>query len=53
VAKWRFCRGFAIYGAQNVVNCVVKRGGTVVKVWLETTANRATKNMPVIEYLFQ
>jgi hypothetical protein len=25
--------GFAILGVQNVVNCVVKRGGVVVKVW--------------------
>jgi hypothetical protein len=25
----------SISGVQNVVNCVVKRGGVVVKVWLE------------------
>jgi hypothetical protein len=38
--------GSAFSGAQNVVKCVVKRGGVVVKVWLETTTNRSTKNTP-------
>jgi hypothetical protein len=38
-----FAGGFAFFGAQNVVKCVVERGGTVVKTWLETTANRRTK----------
>jgi len=41
-----FAGGFRVFGVQNVVKCVVNRGGFVVKVWLETTANRALKNMP-------
>jgi hypothetical protein len=41
-----FAGGFAFFGVQNVVKCVVNCGGFVVKVWLETTANRALKNMP-------
>jgi hypothetical protein len=27
---------FAIFGVQNVVNWLVKRGGVVVKVWLKS-----------------
>ena len=38
-----FAGGFAISGVQNVVKCVVNRGGVVVKVWLETAAYRALK----------
>ena len=41
-----FAGGFAIFGVQNVVNWLVKRGGVVVKVWLETTAKSFAKNMP-------
>jgi len=41
--KWRFYWGFANFRVQNVVFCVVNRGGFVVKTWLETTANPATK----------
>jgi hypothetical protein len=37
VAEGRFAGGFAISGAQNVVKCVVNRGGVVVKAWLEDT----------------
>jgi hypothetical protein len=37
---------------QNVVNCVVNRGGVVVKVWLETTTNPPTKNMPTFSTFF-
>jgi hypothetical protein len=29
-----FAGGFAVFGVQNVVKCVVNRGGFVVKVWL-------------------
>jgi hypothetical protein len=35
-----FAGDLSISAVQNVVNCVVKRGGVMVKVWLETTANR-------------
>jgi hypothetical protein len=38
-----FAGGFAVFGVQNVVKRVVNRGGFVVKVWLETAANRAGK----------
>jgi hypothetical protein len=43
VVECVFAGGFAILSAQNVVKCVVNRGGIVVKVWLETPANRAPK----------
>jgi hypothetical protein len=41
-----FAGGFAVFGVQNVVKCVVKRGGFVVKAWLENAANRSPENMP-------
>jgi hypothetical protein len=44
--KGRFCF-FGKIGVQNVVFCVVNRGGVVVKAWLETTANRAIENFPL------
>jgi hypothetical protein len=44
---------FAFFDVQNVVNCVVNRGGVVVKVWLETTTNRPAKNMPTFSTLFR
>jgi len=37
---------------QKVVNCVVNRGGVVVKVWLETTANLLAKKMPTFPHFF-
>ena len=36
-------------GVQNVVNWVVHRGGIVVKVWLETPANRRLKTRHFFE----
>jgi hypothetical protein len=42
----------AFFDVQNVVNCVANRGGVVVKVWLETTTNRAAKNMPTFSTFF-
>jgi hypothetical protein len=36
--KGVFVGGFTNLGVQNVVFCVVNRGGVVVKTWLETTA---------------
>jgi hypothetical protein len=51
--EWRFCRGFSIFGAQNVVNWLVKRGGVVVKVWLQTPANRRAKTCQVFGLFFQ
>jgi hypothetical protein len=45
----RFCRGFAVFGVQNVVKCVVKRGGFVVKVRLENAANRALRICQLFE----
>jgi hypothetical protein len=44
-----FVGGFAVFGVQNVVKCVVKRGGFVVKVWLKDAANRALKDFPFFE----
>jgi hypothetical protein len=38
-----FAGGFAVFGVQNVVKCVVKRGGFVVKVWSEREAIQALK----------
>jgi hypothetical protein len=45
---WRgvFAGGFANFGCAERGFCVVHRGGFVVKMWLETTANRPAKNMP-------
>jgi len=50
--KGVFAGGFANLGVQNVVFCVVNRGGSVVKAWLETTANRATKIFHFFEIYF-
>ena len=41
-----FAGGFAVFGCSERGFSMVNRGGFVVKVWLETTANRALKNMP-------
>jgi hypothetical protein len=43
---------FAIFGVQNVVNWLVKRGGVVVKVWPETTANRPRKIRHIFAHFF-
>jgi hypothetical protein len=48
-----FAGGFAFFGVQNVVRCAVNRGGVVVKVWLETTANSLAKNTPTFLQVFQ
>jgi hypothetical protein len=55
LAWWRgvFAGGFANSCAQNVVKCVVNRGGFVVKVWSETIANPSMKMMPTFAYFFQ
>jgi hypothetical protein len=50
--KGVFAGGFAISTAQNVVKCVVNRGGFVVKVWWETPSNRLPKNTPTFEIYF-
>jgi hypothetical protein len=47
-----FAGGFANLGVQNVVFCVVNRGGSVVKTWLETTANPAAKIFHFFEIYF-
>jgi hypothetical protein len=52
VVKCFFSGGFTISGVQNVVNCVVKRGGVVVKAWLKTTPNQTAKNTPTFAYFF-
>jgi hypothetical protein len=43
----------AFFDVQNVANCVVNRGGVVVKVWLETTTIRPAKNMPTFSTFFR
>jgi hypothetical protein len=52
VRKGRFCRGFADFGVQNVVYCVVNRGGFVVKTWLETAANSMAKIFQLLRFIF-
>jgi hypothetical protein len=44
-----FAGGFAVFGVQNLVKCVVKRGGFVVKAWLESAANRALRICQLFE----
>jgi len=41
--KGVFAGGFANFGVQNVVFCVVNRGEFVVETWLEMTANSLPK----------
>jgi hypothetical protein len=45
--------GFAIPGVQNVVNWVVQRGGVMVKVWLEMTANHFAENSHIFCIFFE
>jgi hypothetical protein len=47
-----FAGVFANSGVQNVVFCVVNRGGFVVKTWLEITANPAAKIFHFFEIYF-
>jgi hypothetical protein len=47
-----FAGVFANLGVQNVVFCVVNRGGSVVKTWLEITANPAAKIFHFFEIYF-
>jgi hypothetical protein len=42
-----FAGGFRVFGCAEPGFSMVNRGGFVVKVWLETAANSATKNMPL------
>jgi hypothetical protein len=37
---------------QNVVFCVVNRGGVVVKTWLDITANSPAKIFQLFEFFF-
>jgi hypothetical protein len=46
VVEGVFAGGFAIFGCAERGFSMVKRGGFVVKVRLETAPNRALKNMP-------
>jgi hypothetical protein len=41
-----FAGGFRVFGVQNVVKCVVNRGGFVVEVWLESAADLGSKKLP-------
>jgi hypothetical protein len=41
-----FAGGFAVFGCAERGFSMVNRGGFVVKVWWETPADRALKNMP-------
>jgi hypothetical protein len=41
-----FAGGFAVLGCAERGFLMVKRGGFVVKVWLEDAASRALKKMP-------
>jgi hypothetical protein len=41
-----------ILGVQNVVYCVVNRGGFVVKTWLETAANSMAKIFQLFKIYF-
>jgi hypothetical protein len=51
---WRrvFAGGFAKFGVHDVVFCVVDRGGSVVKTWLQMTVKRLLKNTPTFLDLF-
>jgi hypothetical protein len=46
VVEGVFAGGFAHFGCAERGFSMVNRGGIVVKVWLETAANLALKNMP-------
>jgi hypothetical protein len=50
--KGAFAGGFADFGVQNVVYCVVNRGGFVVKTWLETAANSMAKIFQLFKIYF-
>jgi hypothetical protein len=49
VVDGRFCRGFAVFWRAERGFSMVKRGGFVVKGWLEDAANQALKICQLFE----